>query len=97
VKKRNGLSKGYGFVEFDNEADQQKALKDVNGKIVDGRDLSVKVALTDNREDNGKDEEEQETTKETSPAPTEKKQENSGKKETPKTDSPKTEKKEEKK
>jgi RNA recognition motif-containing protein len=102
VKKRNGLSKGYGFAEFDNEADQQKALKEVNGKIVDGRDLSVKVALTDNREDNGKAEEAEPSNqpsgskaeqKEPAPkkteTPTTEKKQDSVKKETPKTYSPK--------
>jgi len=47
VKKRNGRSKGYGFVEFDNEADQRKALDGLNKKSVDGRELSVKIALTE--------------------------------------------------
>jgi len=47
VKKRNGRSKGYGFVEFENEADQKKALDGLNKKVVDSRELSVKVALTE--------------------------------------------------
>jgi len=47
VKKRNGRSKGYGFVEFENEADQKKALDGLNKKVVEGRELSVKVALTE--------------------------------------------------
>jgi len=47
VKKRNGRSKGYGFVEFENEADQKKALDGLNKKVVDERELSVKVALTE--------------------------------------------------
>jgi RNA recognition motif-containing protein len=47
VKKRNGRSKGYGFVEFENEADQKKALDGLNKKVVDARELSVKVALTE--------------------------------------------------
>jgi len=92
VKKRNGLSKGYGFAEFENEADQQKALNEVHGKIVDGRDLSVKVALTDNREDNGKDEDNQQDSKQEQKEPPTEKKQDSGKK-----DSPKAEKKEEKK
>jgi len=94
VIKRNGLSKGYGFVEFNSEADQKKALGEVNGKVVDGRDLSVKVALTENKpEGEGK----QESKAETKEAP--KKEEKPAKAETasPKKDSasPKTEKKEE--
>jgi len=47
VKKRNGRSKGYGFVEFDTEADQRKALEGLNKKSVEGRELSVKIALTE--------------------------------------------------
>jgi len=47
VKKRNGRSKGYGFVEFENEGDQKKALDGLNKKTVEGRELSVKVALTE--------------------------------------------------
>jgi len=47
VKKRNGRSKGYGFVEFENEVDQKKALDGLNKKVVDERELSVKVALTE--------------------------------------------------
>jgi len=49
VKKRNNRSKGFGFVEFDTEADQQKALLAVNNKSVKGRELIVKVALTEQK------------------------------------------------
>jgi len=49
VKKRSGRSKGFGFVEFDNEGDQQKALTALNNKQIEGRELVVKVALTENR------------------------------------------------
>jgi len=44
---RSKRSKGFGFIEFDNEADQQKALAALNNKQVDGRELAVKVALTE--------------------------------------------------
>jgi len=47
--QRTGHSKGFGFVEFENEADQQKALNSINKKVVDERELSVKVALTENK------------------------------------------------
>jgi len=47
--QRSGRSKGFGFVEFENEADQQKALNTVNKKVVDERELIVKVALTENK------------------------------------------------
>jgi len=47
VMKKTGRSKGFGFVEFDNEGDQQKALAALNNKEVEGRQLAVKVALTE--------------------------------------------------
>jgi len=46
VKKRNTRSKGFGFVEFENEADQLAALKEFDGATVHERVLNVKVALT---------------------------------------------------
>jgi RNA recognition motif-containing protein len=45
--QRSGRSKGFGFVEFENEQDQQKALAAVNKKVVDERELVVKVALAE--------------------------------------------------
>jgi len=51
VKKKSGRSKGFGFIEFDNEGDQQKALNALNNKQIEGRELVVKVALTENRRD----------------------------------------------
>jgi RNA recognition motif-containing protein len=51
VQKRNGRSKGFGFVEFDTEEDQKKALAVINGKKVEERELIVKVALTENKTD----------------------------------------------
>lgn len=50
VRKRNGRSKGFGFVEFNNEADQQKALEAKNKTTVEERELIVKVALKENEE-----------------------------------------------
>jgi RNA recognition motif-containing protein len=49
VKKRNGRSKGFGFVEFANEGDQVKAQAEINGKSVEGRELIVKIALTETK------------------------------------------------
>jgi len=47
VKRQNGRSKGFGFVEFNTQEDQQAALNAVtaNKKSVEGRDLIVRVAL----------------------------------------------------
>jgi len=46
VKNRNQRSKGFGFVEFANEADQKAALAAAEKMVVDSRELIVKVALT---------------------------------------------------
>jgi len=73
VKKRNGRSKGYGFVEFENEADQRKALDGLNNKSVEGRELSVKIALTERPEEEGQDEE-----KKVAASPSEKKTQKPG-------------------
>jgi len=47
VTKRNTKSKGFGFVEFDSQEDQQKALTGLQGKKVEDRELEPKVALED--------------------------------------------------
>lgn len=46
VMKRNGKSKGFGFVEFKSQDDQTKALA-LDKKECQGRELIVKVALSD--------------------------------------------------
>jgi RNA recognition motif-containing protein len=50
VRKRNGRSKGFGFVEFETEDAQQQAKNAIDKKTVDDRELIVKVALTENKE-----------------------------------------------
>ncbi|KAJ3039624.1 hypothetical protein HDV00_012082 [Rhizophlyctis rosea] len=45
VKLRNGRSKGFGFVEVENEDQQQKVLNELKNVVVDGRELVIKVAL----------------------------------------------------
>lgn len=40
----SGRSKGFGFVEFENEADNQKAIDQLDGKELDGRTISVGLA-----------------------------------------------------
>jgi len=52
IRRPNGRSKGFGFVEFEHEDDQKKGL---NGekKTADGRELVIKVALTDDNKPDG--------------------------------------------
>ncbi|MDD2474980.1 MAG: RNA-binding protein [Dysgonamonadaceae bacterium] len=40
----SGRSKGYGFVEMDDETEGQHAIQELNGAEYDGRTLSVSVA-----------------------------------------------------
>jgi len=47
VTKRNGRSKGFGFVEFKNADDQGKARNAMDKQTVEQRELIVKVALTE--------------------------------------------------
>lgn len=44
IDKMTGRSKGFGFVEFESEADAQKAIEMFNGKEMDGRTLTVNEA-----------------------------------------------------
>ena len=39
-----GRSKGFGFVEFEDEANNEKAVAELDGKELDGRAISVTVA-----------------------------------------------------
>jgi len=42
--RETGRSKGFGFVEYVNEADNQKAVDQLNGKELDGRTITVNLA-----------------------------------------------------
>jgi RNA recognition motif-containing protein len=37
--------RGFGFVNLGSEEMQKKAVEEMNGKIVDGREIAVKVAI----------------------------------------------------
>lgn len=51
--KFSGRSKGFGFVTFVKDEDAEKAMKEVEGKDLNGRPLSVNEALPPKpREDN---------------------------------------------
>jgi len=43
--RATGKSKGYGFVEFDNEESAQKAIKELNDTQVKGRNIKVNSAF----------------------------------------------------
>jgi len=40
----SGESKGFGFVEMDKQADAERAIKDLNGRALSGRNLTVNLA-----------------------------------------------------
>ncbi|MBT4257793.1 RNA-binding protein [archaeon] len=42
--KFSGRSKGFGFITFTNDADAQKAIAELNGKEIEGRELTVNEA-----------------------------------------------------
>jgi cold-inducible RNA-binding protein len=52
----SGRSKGFGFVEFENDDDNQKAVDQLNEKELDGRAINVSLARPKEdrpRQDNG--------------------------------------------
>jgi RNA recognition motif-containing protein len=56
---RHGKSKGYGFVEFENEEDQLKALESVKDVTLEDRAIYLKVALSDQQQQKVADEKEE--------------------------------------
>ncbi|HEY4876277.1 MAG TPA: RNA-binding protein [Puia sp.] len=44
MDKETGRSRGFGFVEMANDAEAQKAMKELDGKMSDGRALKVSEA-----------------------------------------------------
>jgi RNA recognition motif-containing protein len=47
VRRRHGRSKGFGFVTFADEEEQKKALEGLKTVTSEGRELVIKVALSD--------------------------------------------------
>ncbi|CAG8559750.1 34100_t:CDS:2 [Gigaspora margarita] len=47
VRRRHGRSKGFGFVTFSDEEEQKKALEGLKTVTSEGRELVIKVALSD--------------------------------------------------
>lgn len=44
IDRETGRSKGFGFVEMPNQAEGDEAIKQLNGKEIDGRNIKVNVA-----------------------------------------------------
>lgn len=44
MDRQSGRSKGFGFVEIEDDASAQQAITDMNGKDIEGRALVVSVA-----------------------------------------------------
>jgi RNA recognition motif-containing protein len=44
VDKVSGRSKGFGFVEMPNQAEGDEAIKQLDGKEIEGRNIKVNVA-----------------------------------------------------
>ena len=44
MDKATGRSKGFGFVEMANDSEGQEAIKQLDGKEVEGRNIKVNVA-----------------------------------------------------
>jgi RNA recognition motif-containing protein len=44
VDKFTGRSKGYGFIEMDDESDASKAIKDLDGSVMENREIVVNEA-----------------------------------------------------
>jgi RNA recognition motif-containing protein len=41
IEKESGRSKGFGFVEMPNDEEANAAIKELNGSLVDGRNIVV--------------------------------------------------------
>lgn len=45
MDRETGQSKGFGFVEFENEGSARRAQEAMNGAVLDGRNLRVEIAV----------------------------------------------------
>lgn len=46
--KFSGESKGFGFIEMERQAEAEEAIKKLNGRPLDGRNLTVNIARARN-------------------------------------------------
>ncbi len=49
TERDSGRSRGFGFVEMATDAEAHKAIEDLNGKMLDGRTLTVNEARPRNQ------------------------------------------------
>lgn len=52
IDRQTGRSKGFGFVTMATEEGAQKAITELNGKDLDGRELKVSKALPPKKDNN---------------------------------------------
>ncbi|MEE4380071.1 MAG: RNA-binding protein [Candidatus Competibacteraceae bacterium] len=52
--KYTGQSKGFGFVEMDKQAEAEEAIKQLNGRAVNGRSITVNIARPRNERSQSK-------------------------------------------
>ena len=45
IIKHHGRSLGYGFVSFETKAEAEKAVKELDKKTLDGRELNIQLAV----------------------------------------------------
>ncbi len=51
IDKYSGRSKGFGFVEMENDSDGELAMENLNGKEISGRALKVNKAVKNKRDE----------------------------------------------
>jgi len=51
IDKYSGRSKGFGFVEMENDNDGELAMENLNGKEISGRALKVNKAVKNKRDE----------------------------------------------
>ncbi|KAJ1018785.1 hypothetical protein NDA13_006471 [Ustilago tritici] len=57
VKRRSSdRSKGFGFVDFEDNAEQQRAVASAQGKQIDGREVTLQVAVRNDKSEKTEDE-----------------------------------------
>ncbi len=52
-KTKTGQSKGFGFVEMSSNAEAQKAIQEINGSTIDGREVKVNEAKPQEKRSGG--------------------------------------------